>query len=250
MNDGPESTPRPTGSDAPVSVITGAGGGIGRCIALRLAALGHRLGLVGRTHGKLDAVARELRSVHPEVELEVVVADLADPSETSAVVPRIAARFGRIDNLVNGAGIAPSAPIGKTDLALLERCFATNTFGPALLIAAAWPIMSRQRGGCVVNISTIGTSDPFPGFFAYAASKSALDSLTRSIVSEGRRAGIRAFTLNPGSVETPLLRSNFSEKIVPPEKTLPADDVAAVVEDCIEGRRDAESGQTILLPSP
>lgn len=234
----------------PVTLITGAGGGVGRCVALRLAERGHRLALVGRTHGKLDAVARELRGLRPEVDLEVVVADLSDPGETAGVVPRVIARFGRLDTLVNAAGIAPLAPIAKTDLALLERCFATNTFAPALLIAAAWPIMSRQRGGCIVNISTIGTSDPFPGFFAYAASKSALDSFTRSIANEGRRAKIRGFTINPGAIETPLLRANFPETVIPPEKAMPPDRVAEVVVDCIEGRREADLGGTIPLPSP
>jgi NAD(P)-dependent dehydrogenase (short-subunit alcohol dehydrogenase family) len=244
-----DSSPTAT-SDAPVTLITGAGGGMGRSIAILLADRGHRLALLGRTHGKLDAVARELRARHPQIDLEVLVADLSDPGEVGAVMPRVVARFGRIDNLVNGAGIAPLAPIAKTDLALLERCFSTNTFAPALLIAAAWPIMSRQRNGCIVNISTIGTSDPFPGFFVYAASKSALDSLTRSISNEGRRAGIRGFTINPGAVETPLLRSNFPEKVIPPERALPPERIAEVVVDCIEGRRDDESGRTIPMPSP
>lgn len=240
----------PSAPDAPATLITGAGGGMGRSIAMRLAERGHRLALLGRTHGKLDALARELRSLRPDVDLEVVVADLSDPGEVGTVMPRVIARFGRIDNLVNAAGIAPLAPIAKTDLGLLERCFATNTFAPALLIAAAWPIMSRQRGGCIVNISTIGTSDPFPGFFVYAASKSALDSLTRSIANEGRRAGIRAFTINPGAVETQLLRSNFPEKVIPREKALSPDRIAEVVVDCLEGRRDEDLGKTIPMPSP
>lgn len=179
----------------------------------------------------------------------MVEADIGEPSTVSMVVPRVMAAFGRIDHLVNAAGIAPMAPIEATDLALLERVFAVNTFGPALLIAAAWPEL-RRHGGCLVNVSTLGTSDPFAGFFAYAASKSALDSLTRSVAREGRSAKIRAFSVNPGAVETPLLRSNFPERVIPHEKTLAPEAIAAVIVACIEGTRPEPSGACIALPSP
>ena len=243
-------TNQPTSAEAPVSIVTGAGSGIGLATARRLAAAGHRLVLVGRTLGKLREAAAALREAHPNIEIEVLEADLGDPTAARSVVPRAVARFGRIDHLVNAAGIAPLAPIETTDLGLLERTFAVNTFGPALLIAAAWPLMTRQRSGCVVNVSTIGTSDPFAGFFAYAASKSALDSLTRSVANEGRRHGIRAFAVNPGAVETPLLRLNFPEKTIPHSRTLSADAVAATIVDCLEGRRPEPSGTCIPMPSP
>lgn len=240
----------PSPSASPVTIVTGAGSGIGFATARRLAAAGHRLALVGRTLSKLRDAAASIREAHPSIEVEVLEADLGDPAAARSVIPRAAARFGRIDHLVNAAGIAPLAPIETTDLGLLERTFAVNTFGPALLIAAAWPLMTRQRSGCIVNVSTIGTSDPFAGFFAYAASKSALDSLTRSVANEGRRHGIRAFAVNPGAVETPLLRLNFPEKMVPHSRTLSADAVAATIVDCLEGRRSEPSGTCIPMPSP
>ncbi|MFZ9692720.1 MAG: SDR family NAD(P)-dependent oxidoreductase [Phycisphaerales bacterium] len=235
---------------APVTIVTGAGSGIGLATARRLAAAGHRLALVGRTLSKLRDAAGSIREAHPDVEIEVLEADLGDPAAARSVIPRAVARFGRIDHLVNAAGIAPLAPIETTDLGLLERTFAVNTFGPALLIAAAWPLMSRQRSGCVVNVSTIGTSDPFAGFFAYAASKSALDSLTRSVANEGRRHGIRAFAVNPGAVETPLLRMNFPEKTIPHARTLSPEAVAATIVECLEGKRTEPSGTCIPMPSP
>ena len=235
---------------APVSIVTGAGSGMGRATALRLAAKGHRLVLVGRTLAKLVDAAREIVAGHPGTLVETIEADVGDPAAVHSIVPRVVATFGRIDLLVNAAGVAPLVPIEATDLGVLERTFAINTFGPALLIAAAWPVLKRQRSGCFVSISTIGTSDPFAGFFAYAASKSALDSLTRSVAAEGRRLGIRAYAVNPGAVETPLLRANFPEKLLPHARTLSADAVAAVIVDCFDGSRPEPSGTCIPLPSP
>lgn len=234
----------------PAAIVTGAGSGIGRAAAARLAARGHPLLLVGRTLAKLEATAAAIAREHPSLPIELFEADLADPSAPASAVARAVARFGRLDTLVNAAGVAPLAPIDRTDLPLLESTFATNTFAPALLIAAAWPALRASGGGCIVNVSTIGTSDPFPGFFAYAASKSALDSLTRSAAREGARARIRAFAVNPGAVETPLLRSNFPERTIPRERTLSPDAVAEVILDCIEGRRPEDLGRCIPLPSP
>jgi NAD(P)-dependent dehydrogenase (short-subunit alcohol dehydrogenase family) len=101
-----------------------------------------------------------------------------------------------------------------------------------------------------VNVSTIGTVDPFNGFFAYAASKSALDSFTRSIAREGKPHGIRGFSVNPGAVETPLLRQNFGTNILPASKTLAPAAVAAEVVACACGERDDRNGEAILVPSP
>ena len=110
------------------------------------------------------------------------------------------------NQLVNAAGVAPNVPIERTTEDILEQCFLVNAFGPAFLISRCWPHFKRQKSGCVVNVSTLGVMDPFPGFFAYAASKAALDSFTRSVAREGRSSGIRSFCVNPGAVETAILR--------------------------------------------
>jgi NAD(P)-dependent dehydrogenase (short-subunit alcohol dehydrogenase family) len=125
--------------------------------------------------------------------------------------------------------------------------FFHNAFAPAFLIARAWPHFKERKAGCVVNISTLGTSDPFSGFFAYAASKSALDSYTRSMHVEGAQLGIRAFCINMGSIDTPMLRRNFPETVLPTAMTLTPELAAQVIVDCIEGRRDADRGQCIIV---
>jgi len=229
----------------PVALITGAGSGIGRAAARMFHERNFMLVLVGRTAEKL---AETSRAIGAEDAL-VVTGDIADREFPHACIDRSVERFGRLDVLVNNAGVAPLATIPHTDEATLDACFRVNTFGPALLIARAWPTFVRQRSGCVVNVSTIGTSDPFAGFFAYAASKSALDSFTRSIAREGRSAGITAYSVNPGAVETPLLRQNFDEAMLPRSKTIPADDVARIIVGCACGERPEDNGRTILLPS-
>lgn len=232
-------------TQAKVALITGAGSGIGRAIAIGLGREGFSLCLVGRTLAKLEETAALCAT--PTLPIE---ADLADTDRAAECVDRCVERFGGLDVLVNSAGVAPLAPIEKTTDEILEETFYANAFGPAALLVRAWPVFKRQRRGRVVNISTIGALDPFPGFLAYAASKSALDSFTRSIAAEGKAIGVRAFSVNPGAVETPLLRSNFGERVIPREKTLAPEAVAAVAIDCALGRRDGDNGRTIPMPSP
>ena len=231
-----------------VTIITGAGSGIGRATAEMLAPLGHALVLVGRTEAKLLDTLDVVRDSGADA--MVATADLQDAEHAAAVVHQAMERFDRIDAIVNSAGVAPLLPNEKTTEEVLEETFRINAFGPAFLIVEAWPIFRRQKSGCVVNVSTLGTSDPFPGFFAYAASKSALDSFTRSCAREGRSIGVRAFCVNPGAVETPLLRKNFPAHVLPPERALKPEAVAEVIVECIAGKRDHEHGRTILLPSP
>lgn len=230
----------------PVTIVTGAGSGIGRATALALASRGHLLTLAGRTASKLEDTARrceELGAPSPVV----VVGDLADSGISHEVVDRTVGARGRVDNLVNCAGSAPKKQIEHTDEEVIEDAFLNNAFAPAFLIVRAWPHFKAQSGGCVVNVSSLASSDPFHGFFAYAAAKAAVDSYTRSMHGEGRKHGIRAFCVNPGSIETPMLRQNFPETVVPPAMTLPPEAVAEVIVDCIEGRREADRGKTIVV---
>ena len=99
---------------APVSIVTGAGSGMGRATALRLAAKGHRLVLVGRTLAKLVDAAREIVAGHPGTLVETIEADVGDPAAVHSIVPRVVTTFGRIDLLVNAAGVAPLVPIEAT----------------------------------------------------------------------------------------------------------------------------------------
>jgi NAD(P)-dependent dehydrogenase (short-subunit alcohol dehydrogenase family) len=225
-----------------VGIITGAGSGIGRAAAVALAQRSYRLALVGRREAPLRETASMLAGEHL-----VIPTDISDSTACRSVMSRTEAAFGRIDVLVNNAGLAPMVPIEETGPAVLDEVFGVNALGPAYLIHFAWPIFLRQGGGCIVNVSTMGTVDPFPGFFAYAAAKAAVNLMIRSCAKEGRDYGIRAFAVAPGAVETAMLRRIVSESKLPASQTLSPEEVAGVIVECIEGKRDAEAGKLITI---
>ena len=230
-----------------IAIVTGAGSGIGAACARLLAARGHAVVLVGRDFDKLEAVRASMEE--PTRHLSMA-ADVADSGLAHEVVDRTLEAYGRLDALVLNAGVAPKATIDQTTEEVLEQAFFVNAFGPAFMVTRAWPAFRRQRSGRVVFVSTLGTTDPFPGFFAYAASKSAVDSFARSIRAEGKAIGVKAFAVNPGCVETEILRRNFPEKVIPREKALPPEAVAEVIVACACGDRDADNGNAIVVASP
>ncbi|MCA9290065.1 MAG: SDR family oxidoreductase [Phycisphaerales bacterium] len=236
--------------ERPVALVTGAGSGIGRAVAVALAASGHDLALVGRRADALETTIEAARAGAPDAALIAVPADLAQPHAPASVVATTVEHFGRLHAIVNNAGYAALADVADTTIDTLETSFSINSFAPALLVAAAWPVFVRQGHGRVINISSMATFDPFPGFFVYAAAKAALESMTRSIQSEGRRHGIRAWSIAPGAVETAMLRGLFPASALPASKTLAPDTIAAVVVDCLLGRRDDAAGTVIPMPNP
>jgi len=247
----------PMPDDSPVALITGAGSGIGRATAIDLATRGWRLVLIGRTESKLDETKSIIcdRITEP-VDFISTAVDLVDPDIPDAVIGGIDEFMGRLDALVNNAGEAQVSPLCETSDELLREMFRINAFAPFRLIRAAWPLFEKtkreHRGSrpCVVNVTSMATVDPFPGLAAYAAAKSAAESLVRSIRNERGDLDLRAFAVAPGAVETPLLRSSFDESMIPRESTLEPDDVAREIVRCIEGCHDAQEGAVVLVPSP
>lgn len=233
---------------SPVAIVTGAGSGVGAAIARLLAGRGYRLALVGRTASKLEQVAEEI-GAEPDL-VRCFPLDIGDPDEARRMIDDTIDAFGRLDVLINNAGVAPLHPIDHTTPQTIQETFAINAIGPACAIARAWPHFIKRRTGRIVNVSSIATQDPFPGFFAYAASKAAVNLMARSCAIEGKAYGIHAFAVAPGAIETPLLRTLFDEQAIPPDKCLTPEAVAETIVACAVGEHDDKSGQTILLPSP
>lgn len=228
----------------PVALITGAGSGIGRAAAVLFASAGYNTALVARRAKTLGETAAMLPA---PARCALVPADIADAAQARGIVDRTLAALGRLDVLVNNAGLAPSLPIDAHTPEVLERVYRTNTLGPANTIARAWPVFAAQRSGCIINISTLGTLDPFPGFFGYAASKAAVNVMVKSCAAEGRALGIRAFAIAPGAVETPMLRAFADESVLPGEAAMAPGEVAAVILACALGERDADIGRLITV---
>ena len=228
----------------PVAIVTGAGTGIGLALCHRLAARGYRLVLAGRRREPLESAAEAL-----DTETLVHIADMGTPDDAEAVVDAAVAAFGRLDALINNAGGGPLAPIDQHTPDMLRQTLEPTTLGPAVAIARAWPVFTEQGCGRIVNVSSRASVAPFPGFFAYAASKAAVNLLAKSAASEGAAHGIHAFAVAPGAVETPLLRALFDEATIPTNQTMAPDTVAAVIEACLIGAHDDKSGETLHVSS-
>ncbi len=227
------------------ALVTGAGSGIGREISRALAAEGYALTLVGRSQSSLEETAAALGTGH----VQLMPVDIGAPEAGRRLIEACLARWNRLDVLVNNAGQAQQKSISDTTDALLQALFAVNFNGPAELIRAAWPAFVRQGRGVIVNISSLAAYDPFPGYFAYAASKAALESLARSVAAEGGSLGIRAYNVAAGIVDTPLLDRLFSEAQVPRTKRRAPREIAELVLRCIAGNVDVPNGGTIMVPN-
>lgn len=234
----------------PVALITGGSSGIGLAAASLLIARGYHAAISARDPAKLAAAANALGP-----RCTTFFADLEDPSQAERLVDDVLARHARLDAIVNNAGWSPAATIPETTRDIVSRVFALNAIAPTLIISRAWPAMVRQAeqegsGGVIVNVSSMATVDPFPILYAYAAAKSAVNSLALSVSIQGKPHGIRGFAVAPGAVETPLLRSLIPHESLPQSRTLAPQDVASVIIECITGQRDNDNGKTILVPSP
>jgi NAD(P)-dependent dehydrogenase (short-subunit alcohol dehydrogenase family) len=239
----------------PVAIITGAGSGIGRELAIELSERSYRIVLAGRREGPLQETKGMLAA--PSL---VVPCDVRDAKQCAELVEAAVSEFGRLDVLVNNAGFAPCVPLGQHTPELIRDTFAVNALGPAYLIVAAWKVFEKQFGEdevlpgrnrpCVLNVSTLATVDPFPGLFAYAAAKGAQNVMVKSLANEGRDIGIRCFAVALGSVETAMLRGIVSEDILPKDRTIPPGSAAGLLSEYVLGQHDEDSGKVIIVPSP
>lgn len=233
------------------AIVTGAGSGVGRATALALAAAGYNVTLVARRAETLAETARLIAAQQGNAARALpLAADLADPAACGTIVARTLTAFGRLDAIANVAGYAQSCPIEKITPEEWRKTIDTNLSYVMYLTAAAWPTFKEQRRGIIVNVSSMASFDPFPGFAMYAPAKAALNMFTLITAREGGPLGIRAVAVAPGAIETPMLRALFNEKILPMDKTLTPDSVAAVIRDCVTGARAFTPGETIAFPSP
>lgn len=186
-----------------VALITGASSGIGRATARTFARAGADLLLTGRDAEALADAASEAREENGRVLVEA--ADLTDPAAPDALVAAVEKHFGRLDALVNAAGIIGSGTIEDTDDDAWARMMAVNVDTVFRLTRAAVPHL-KATGGTVVNVSSVTGTRAFPGVLAYCVSKAAVDQLTRCAALELAPAGVRVNAVNPGVVVSQLHR--------------------------------------------
>jgi NAD(P)-dependent dehydrogenase (short-subunit alcohol dehydrogenase family) len=185
----------------PVALVTGGGRGIGRAIVEALLERDHRVFFCGRSPDLLEAAERELAERFPD-RVAARLCDVRDEAAVAALVGWVEERAGRLDVLVNNAGLGGFAPIDELEPGLFREIVETNLYGAFYAMRAAAPIMRRQGAGFVFNIASLAAKNPFAGGAAYNASKFGLVGMSEAAMLDLRHHGIRVAAICPGSVET------------------------------------------------
>ena len=183
-----------------VAIVTGAGRGVGRATALALAEKGVRVGLVARTESALKQVARDIEAAGGKA--LAVPADIADEAQVAAMMEKVLAQFGRLDILINNAGIAHWGMVESFSLEQWNHIMGVNLTGMFLCSRAAIPALKRQGEGHIINISSGAGKQGYPQLAAYCASKFGVIGFSEALAGELGPFKIRVSTLVPGTVDT------------------------------------------------
>jgi NADP-dependent 3-hydroxy acid dehydrogenase YdfG len=208
-----------------VIVITGASGGAGEATARHLAAQGAIVVLGARREERIQALAAEL--VRQGGQAIALKTDVTDPAQVQALVDAAVAAYGRVDVMVNNAGLMPHSPLERRKIDDWNRTIDVNIKGVLYGIAAALPQMQKQQSGHFVNVSSVAGHKVRPNSTVYAATKHAVRALSEGLRMEGKPYNIRTTVVSPGAMDTELpdsvtepdiaaaVRQQFAEMAIP-----------------------------------
>ncbi|GGH57819.1 3-ketoacyl-ACP reductase [Filimonas zeae] len=209
-----------------IALVTGAGKGIGKAVALALAAEGVHLALIARTESDLKAVAAEVAKAG--VKVEYATADVADITSVNKAVAALTAALGPIDILINNAGVGKFAKFMELAPEEWEYVVKVNLFGAYYMVRAVLPAMLERQTGDIVNISSTAGRNGAAVTSAYSASKFGLIGMSESLMQEVRKSNIRVTTLTPSTIATDMA---IDLKLTDgnPEKVMQAEDFAELI---------------------
>jgi NAD(P)-dependent dehydrogenase (short-subunit alcohol dehydrogenase family) len=224
------------------ALVTGAGRGIGRSVALALGRSGAAVTLVARTRSELESAAAEIRSAGGRA--HVHAGDVADAAVCRAAVDAAVQAHGRLQILVNNAAVGVHAPLVETTDADWDATIGTNLSAVFRLTRAALPHLTAG-GGHVFMISSLAGVNPIAGMSAYCASKAALDQLAACLMLEVRHQDVKVTTIAPGSVDTSFGGGRSGDA----SWMLQADDIAQTIVHLLSARDGAHLSRVEMRPA-
>ena len=218
-----------------VALITGAGGGIGRAIAVNLAQLGMKIVLCGGNNlEKLEITRQEVEKYTSAL---VIPGNLTDLDFLASAIDRTIGKFGSLDLLINNAGVAQSTPFAEVTPEEFDRIMAINTRVPFFLTQKALPFLKKSASPTVINLASVVAHAGYPLQSVYTASKHALLGLTKSFAREYYQDGIRVHVICPGGVYTDMVK--ISRPDLSPEGMIMPEEIADIVRFLVENRGNA-----------
>jgi NAD(P)-dependent dehydrogenase (short-subunit alcohol dehydrogenase family) len=205
-----------------IAIVTGASRGIGRAIALGFAREGARLVLAARTESNLQEVAEEIHALDRRA--LAAPCDVTDEKQVKSMVAAVLEEYGRIDVLVNNAGLGSFRPIYGTRLSNWDYMLAVNLTSSFLCMKHVWKPMRQAGGGSIINMSSTSGTRAYPMYASYSASKWGQVGLTKTAAEEGKSENIRVNAIAPGKVDTDMRASVAEDK----EQMLQAEDCVSL----------------------
>ena len=237
--------------DGLVALVTGAGGGIGEAVAVKLALEGAAVGVNGRTPEDVQATVRRIEDAGGRA--LALVGDVSVEADVTRVVADLDAHFGGLHVLVNNAGLQKHTPFLELDLETWRDQLSVDLDGAFLMASACCRLMARRGGGVVLNVTSVHEHQPRPGYAAYCTAKAGLGMLTKVIARELAEKGIRAVAVAPGAITTPIQGEQTEEQKREQEAGIPAgrvgqpEEVAALIAYLVSPAAAYVSGTTVVI---
>jgi NADP-dependent 3-hydroxy acid dehydrogenase YdfG len=231
-----------------VTMITGAGTGIGSATALELGRAGCPIHLVGRRPDKLQQVAADIRAAGGQAEAHAC--DVRNASELQMLADAIVQRHGRIDVLIANAAVHDTASVRDGDPGWWHELIDTNVLGVLYACHAVLPYMSRAKAGHIVIVSSVSGRVTYAGEPVYIASKHATVALGDSIRQAVAADGIRVTLVEPGLVNTPMAENPFADELKKHLRPLDPEDCARAIRFALDQPHHCSINEIVLRPTP
>lgn len=239
-----------TGIQDKVIVITGASSGLGEAAARLLVSRGAKVVLGARRIDRLQSLARDLNLNNGDI----VRTDVTNPDEVAALIQRAVQIHGRVDVLINNAGLMPCSPLEMQKISDWDQMIDVNLKGVLYGIAAVLPVMKKQMSGHIINVSSVSGHKVSPGTAVYAATKHGVRIISEGLRQEVKPYNIRSTIISPGSVATELPDSITVPEIASAikeiyKRAIPADSFARMVAFAIEQPEDVDVNEILFRPT-